>query len=278
MLTLAIKKDNIRTQTNKKHPYSQLHAEAISQNGRIKKDKNGSNISFEAYRGGDFYGTEDIRSSFNYKIKLNPEKINEIMKKAPSTDEGLVTVYKALVEESSHINDTFMGISVMNKQYLLMSKDRIGEIAKDYPKGSRTLFVGIAVQAWAKFTNGFMKRITGYTNDLIEDYNQIVDQYFNKGISPMIKDYVEVSQYAQDGIKYVNMRNGDSTLRNDLLEGIKNSQEIYTQRHKELGEGLTALGEHLSNATNKVLEEQAKRQNKRLGKKALIKVITWGMG
>lgn len=247
---------------------------SINVHNNVSMDK----VSFKGYRGVDWYGTPENRDDLAYKVKLTPSKIDTIMQGAKTTDEGLVDVYKALSEESNHINKAFMGMGVVTKQYLFVAKDRIAEIAKDKPRGSSIPIVSIIPQTLAKLTGSFIDRITGYTDNLIDDYNQIVEKYFHNSVNHMIEDYVTSSKYLQEGIKYVNMINGKTQLREDLLGSVTKSQGAYIGQYNELNKSLNDLGKTLSSTTDKVLEEQCKRQNKRLIKKAVIKVITAGLG
>ncbi len=274
MLVKPIQNQSEKYSIRQNNHFVDNSSSAIISHNNILKDT----VSFKGYRGVDWYGTQENRDNLAYRVKLTPSKIDTIIQGAKTTDEGLVDVYKALSEESSHINKAFMGMSVVTKQYLFVAKDRITEVAKDKPKGSNIPIISIIPQTLSKITGSFIDRITGYTDNLIDDYNQIVEKHFHNSVNHMIEDYVTSSRYFQEGIKYVNMVDGKTQLRVDLLEKVSQSQDAYVERYNELNKSLKDLGKTLSSTTDKVLEEQCKRQNKRLVKKAVIKVITAGLG
>lgn len=276
MAIKATKENNIIFQGNDNIKIKYAKINQVPVNNTYPKLKSKSNISFTSYHGVDFYGTLELRDSLAYKVQLTPIKVDKIMKQAETTDEGLVKVYKALVEESTHINKAFSAFSLITQQYLFVAGNRIEDIAKAHPKGSRTPFVGIVAQGWSKLTGAFKDRITSYSENLIDDYNGIADTHFHKGINYMVEDYLKTSKYVQNGIKYVNTRMGHSSLRNELLDRLTKSHEKYFTLYSELGANLKKLGDDLSKATRKSLSNQNKKQNENLAKKVVIKIITLG--
>lgn len=237
-----------------------------------------SNVSFTSYRGLDFYGTPDTREALEYRGEFHPLQIDEIMKQAPSTDAGLVQVYKGLAEEAKHVDLAHRAIGVVAKQYALVAKDRIAEISIVNPKGSKIPLFSIIPQALSKVSGSFRDRLAGYALDLKGDFEEIVERYFNGSISLLTKEYLESNHHTQNGIKYVQMRQGDSPLRDNLLTRLANDRNILVKRYSQLHDGLNDYEKKLIEALTKTLARQNQRQNERLAKKAVRKILLLGMG
>lgn len=109
----------------------------------IKKSKNNKTISFHGYKGADNYGTPQNREALKYKVSITPQKIDEIIKNAKTTDEGLVNVYKAMASESKNVDEAIRGIDVILRHYLSTAKNRFAEISQKRPYGAKIPYIGV---------------------------------------------------------------------------------------------------------------------------------------
>lgn len=240
------------------------------------KTQNIKQISFKRYLGPDIYGTQADRDVMKYKIGLTPQKIDTVIKNAKTTDDGMVEAYKLLMKENEHVNKAFRGMDVITKHYLFVYKDRVNEIKKVRPKGAKIPWVGIVPEYIAKVTDGFINRIGGYCNDLIEDFNAVVNQNFHKGLNTIVTDYVKNEKHLREGIEYVNEVKGDSPVRNYVKESLKKQSGNLKDSYGKLELQLNNLAKTLEGMSTQIIKGHKRGQNIRLSIKAVIKIIGAG--
>lgn len=250
----------------------------ILPNFKKSNDLKALNLSFKGYRGSDWYGLQENKDTINYKIQLTPKKIDTIMKQAKTTDDGLFIVYKTLSHEAKPISNAFKSFNVICKQYMAVTERRLQDISKMNPKGSKVPVVSIIPQATSMLSGSFQKKLEKEINDLFQDFHGIVDKCFNKRINQMITDYLNLNIYVKEGIQYVTMLQGESPLRNTLLEKVTNNRDSCINGYTKLGNNLKTLEKKLSSTFSLILEKQIEKQSFRLLKKTAIKLITFGVG
>lgn len=242
----------------------------------IKKSKNNKTISFHGYKGADNYGTTQNREALKYKVSITPQKIDEIIKNAKTTDEGLVNVYKAMASESKNVDEAIRGIDVILRHYLSTAKNRFAEISQIRPYGAKIPYIGVIPDLISKKTGGFINRIQGYTDDLIEDFSKIVDDYFHSSINGMITKYREADNHLKGGIEYLNLIQGENNERAIIKNNLSVKRNALDNKYNQLEANLQSLNKTIFNIANKVIKQQSKNQNKRITVKALIKIISAG--
>lgn len=244
----------------------------------IRKLENNSNISFKGYKGADNYGTVENREALKYRVKITPQQIDEMVQKAKTTDEGIVRVYNLVNSETKNINEAMRSLDVIVKHYLSTAKHRFEEIGQKRPYGSKIPIFGIIPDAVSKKTGGFINRIQGYTNDLIDDFSKIIDDYFHSSINEMITKYRVADNHLRDGIEFVDTIQGESQNRKIVKESLSNKRKSIDSRYNRLENNLRDLNKTVTDIANNVLKRQAKKQNTRITIKALIKIATAGHG
>ncbi len=235
--------------------------------------KNTYNPSFTQYYGAEFYGTDRERDALKYRVQLTPEKVDNIFKNASSTDEGISRTIVEMNKEMKGLTDAFSGIDVINSHYRIISMQRFKEIAKERPHGSSIPYVGVAFDYLAKLTGGFLRRVGGYTDDIIEDYNQITKIYFEDSINSMVKDYRTVDDYFRNGIEFVSMRRGGSETIDQVSEALLERRKFVDTTYESLGAGLKGIGEVLEQRAAEIIKAHNKKQNIRMGIKTVRKLL-----
>lgn len=244
---------------------------AAVQNQKQNETKNilgKSNISFKSYLGAEQYGSPKIRENLAYRVQLTPEKINEIMKNAKTTDEGLVAIFKVLAGESKHVDQGFMAFNFINRQYMTVANRRIQTLVDTYVKNENGKPVGTAKHLSSRVTGG-KGRLEDHLKDLLTDFDDINTKYLEGGLNPIIIAYAKVSEYFQEGIDYVNIRKGSSPLRENLLENTKKIIEKYENPYERLFAKIEKQGNYLVNNSNNVLGSYlklTKQSLKKIGK------------
>ena len=128
----------------------------------------------------------------------------------------------------------------------------------------------------SKKTGGFINRIQGYTDDLIEDFSKIVDDYFHSSINGMITKYREADNHLKGGIEYLNLIQGENNERAIIKNNLSVKRNALDNKYNQLEANLQSLNKTIFNIANKVIKQQSKNQNKRITIKALIKIISAG--
>jgi len=237
-----------------------------------------NNINFQAYRGADFYGVPENKDALNYKIKLTPQKIDEIIKNAPNTDEGIFNVYKELSKEGQQVKNAFSGFNVIFRQYMYVAKDRMEEIMNMNPKGSKIPVVGIVSKGAAKITGRFEKRIIKEVGNLNQDFDEIIHKYFHNGINKIITDYMNVNKYFYEGIEYINTIKGESDSRVKLSEYLKNNNSSCFKSYSNLYENLVKSANIINENSAKLIKKQKSKQTRSLLVSGIMKLGTGGSG
>lgn len=270
---------NINTNFNAKGKTNPvcLTTELIPFNDAFIKTKKNMNVSFTSLLGANGYGAQEDRDALGYKLQLTPPKINNIMQEAKSTDEGLMAVHKMFLEETAHIKQAFLGFKAINQQYLFFSNQIMGEIMNSNPKGAKIPVVNQITLPISNFTGSFQKKIINDLTKLFEDHDEIAEKYVNKGLYPMVNDYSKISTYIQDGIEYVNMRQGNSPIRDKILENVANYQETYEDHYIKLKNAVENQVDRIQQKGFGILENQAERQGERVNKMAIKKLARWVM-
>lgn len=246
----------------------------IASGGNIS---NISNQSFEGYKKLESYGTLNDHEALQYKIKLNPKKIDSIMRKSTSSDKGLVEVYKMFVKEDEAVTKAFSGMNVILKHYIACAMDRNKEILKERPHGSKIPFVGIAFDLIAKGTGGFVERIQKCTKDLIDDYNKIVSVCYNKRLNKIVNDYNKMAKHFLEGMEYMTAVNAKSPTQEKIQRITKIRVKNIENKYDNLSKNLTILNTTLTKVADEVILKQKNGQNKRILVKGLVKIITAGV-
>lgn len=234
--------------------------------------------NFSGYKGIETYGTERNQKAMEYKISLTPEKIDEIMRTASTTDEGLLKVYKLLSAENNNVSEAFRGMSVIVKHYLTIANKRKEEILEKRPYGSKIPLIGLIPDYFSKRTGGFVTRIQGYTNDLIDDLNEIIKIRFHKQLNKMVTDYKLINDHFTQGIEYINDVKGENSLRQTILKATQIKVDNNKNKYNNLFKNLTSLSETLTKMGNEIILKQNKNQNRRIIIKSVIKIVTAGLG
>lgn len=236
------------------------------------------NQNFSGYKGIETYGTEQNQKAMEYKISLTSAKIDEIMRSAKSTDEGLAKVYKLLSSENNNISEAFRGMNVIVKHYLIIANKRKEEILEKRPYGSKIPLIGLIPDYISQKTGGFANRIQGYTNDLIDDFNDIIAVRFHQQLNKMVTDYKAINDHFTKGIEYINEINGENELRQKMYQAAQIKAENNKIKYNSLFKNLTSLRETLTKMGEEIILKQNKNQNTRITIKSAIKLITAGLG
>jgi len=229
-----------------------------------------SKVSFAGYLGAERYGSQENREALRYRLNLTPERINDIMRSAPSTDEGLLAVYRKLAEESKHVDQAFLGFNAINKQYMFVANEGIKRLFTDYVESARTRVIGSTKHLASRVTGG-RGRLEESLKDIASDFDDINQTYLEQGLNPLVGSYCETNKYFQEGIEYVNMRKGDLNWREKLLEHTKKLLEKYEKPYENLVARLEKQGDLLVNNSNNVIEQYRGQTGK-----SVWKVAKWG--
>ena len=234
--------------------------------------------NFSGYKGIETYGTEKNQKAMEYKILLTTQKIDEIMRSAKSTDEGLLQCYKLLSTEHNNISEAFRGMNVIIKHYLTVANKRKEEIIEKRPYGSKIPLIGLIPDYISQKTGGFANRIQGYTNDLVDDFNDIITVRFHQQLNKMVTDYKSLNDHFTKGIEYINDIKGESDLRQKIYQAAQIKSENNKIKYNSLYKNLTSLRETLTKMGEEIILKQNKNQNTRIMIKSAIKLITAGLG
>lgn len=251
----------------------------VKNNLRVQSDvflKTNSKLSFTGLLGADKYGSQEDKNQLKYKVQLTPNKIDEIMKEAKTTDEGLLNVYSVLKEDTKNINKAFSCFKAINTQYKIFNKLIMQQIANANPSCSKIPVVNQITLPISNMTGSFQNKITKHMESLLDDFDDINEVNINKGLVPMLNDYNDVSDYFKKGIEYVNFRNGESIFRTSLITNLNNTQEKFINGYHNVTQSLESQAEIFLENANKILERQAERLNERVEKMTIKKIIRWG--
>jgi hypothetical protein len=236
------------------------------------------NISFLGHKDASWYGTPENQKALSYKIQLTPKKVNNIMRKAKDTDEGMVSVCNELSHEYNQVNKAFRSMGVITQHYMHIVKTRSEEITKMNPKGSRVPIVGIIAQWGSEIFGTFRQKIQKQVVNIAEDFDNIVAKHFEQSMNSMVDDYVKINTYVKEGIEFVEMRQGKSTVTEQLLQKVNRHKESCTKNYEALSNGLDNLSKRLNDVFGNLIEKQESKQTKRLFFKTVRKLFTLGMG
>lgn len=246
-----------------------MNVSEVSNNNRQK-------VNFKGYRGAEFYGCPDNRKALNYKTLLTTEKIDEIIKSAPTLDEGILNAYKEISSEHQNVKAAFGGFNVIIRQYFEVMKRRMDKIMKMDPKGSRIPIVGYVSKYTAMLTDKFINRVIREARSLGDDYTDIIEKYFNNGLNNVLNNYLKVNKHLSDGVDYVNIVKGPNELRNQVSEKLKKNRDTYITNYDKLNLSLGEMEQKVNLALVKLVEKQQKKQNTKFIISSVRKLITLG--
>jgi len=232
-----------------------------------------SKITFKGYIGVDGYGTPEIKEALSYKIQLTPQKIDTIIENSKTTDEGILLAYNELSEESKHLNKAFNGFKFINTQYKTVAKEKLRQVIQEKPIGSNVPLVRQVTLPISVSIGSFEKKLVNQINSILGDFHEIHDKYIHEGLCPMINDYLNVNKYMQEGIEYVNTIKGDSPVRTKVLENTVKYFEGYYNLYNHLDTGLDNQIEQLFDAGEGIVKNQVGRQQKKVDKMAIRKLL-----
>lgn len=228
-------------------------------------------------QGAEWYGTDEAKKALSYKIQLTPSKINTIMETAKNTDEGLLTVYTEFSNETQKVDQAFDWLNPILFQYRHFKNEKIKELSNMSPPGAKAPYVGLFIDAIDKIKGGTRdKRAVGIWG-LSEDFKSIIDKYFNKGLTPIVSDYVKSNKYIQDGIAYVNMMKGTSDFREKINSMLVQNNNNYKIRHNDLRKNLTVMGTELSDNFAYFLSDKKIKDSEEIIKRIGRYIITLGL-
>lgn len=232
--------------------------------------KQNKQISFSGCLGIENYGSQEDKDALKYRIQLTPEKIDDIMRTAKSTDDGLIAVHRALSTEAQHVTRAFLGFKAIKKQAFLFAKSRLEGLNEDYVKPGKTKVIGVVTHLGSRITGG-AGRLNQDILYLLTDFENIVEVRFNNGLYDIANDYIKLSQYFQDGVSYVITRKGSTPLREKLLDFHKRRQEKYETSYNSIKNQIGQQSEAISKRAGITM-----RSYKSLTAIKSMKAIKWG--
>ncbi|MDD3437293.1 MAG: hypothetical protein PHC64_09110 [Candidatus Gastranaerophilales bacterium] len=201
------------------------------------------------------------------------------MRQAPSWSHGLVHNYRGLLGESKHVNKAFEGIIGILEEYQGVVQSRGGELARMNPPGSSLPLIGLQAQMAGLSSGVFKGQLMEGISDLFQDYEQIEEKYLKEGLTPIVEGYLRSSQYLLCLSSPLSCCLGvPEGLREKLQANIGKNQEAYMAHHAKVKTGMRKMSDALERKLPAIIEMQLKRQGGRTIKKAVMKVLTSGLG
>lgn len=238
----------------------------------IKSDKiKSAEPTFTGNMDYKIYATPEIRESLNYKIKLKEKDIDNIIKNATTTDEGLTAAYNALKTEEQHIKEAMNGLSVVVKHFTIDAKIKMREIVNSNPSGSKIPIIGTLKQYNdTVLTDIFKAQLECNIYEIRSTKNDIKDTYYNKQICTMVNDYCKLNDYLSEGIKYVSYIDKSTPTREKMLQNLETCKDNIIKRNTKLKTSLNNLSKNYESCFNKIMKMQKEKQSYRTIKKTIM--------
>lgn len=237
----------------------------------LKRDKiKSSKPTFTGNMDYKIYATPEVRESLNYQIKLTEKDINDIIKNAPTTDEGLVEAYQALRTEERKIKEAMNGLPVVLKHFNINAKRKMSEIVNSNPSGSKIPYIGTIRQYTdTVLTDNFERELENKISEIRDTKNNIVEVYYQTKICTMVNDYCKLNNYLSEGIKYVSYIDKSTPYREKLLQSLETCKDNTIKRNTKLKDSLDKFSNSYESRFNKIMKMQEEKQSSR----TIIKTI-----
>lgn len=232
-----------------------------------------NSISFKAFKGGDWYGTEEDKKALTYKIQLTPKKIAETIRNAKSLNEGISTNYKTFLDDTKNFKQAIVSFQNIRVQYNKVLKEQCKEILKKNPEYSTIPFVGVISQTYNVISGKFNKEILNDIKDICEDFAQIGNKHI-VNLDKMFTDYLESGKALREAIKATIDYTGVSDNKINLHNSINEIQNNYQSFYLNVRTSLDGFKEKLINLFCDIY----KKQNVKQGIRGLRKTITIMLG
>ncbi len=248
--------------------YEKYHSWLKSDNIKSSKPTFTGNMDYK------LYATPEIQESLNYQIKLTEEDIDNIIKNAPTTDEGLTAAYQALRTEERHIKEAMNGLSVVLKHFNVNAKIKMNELVNSNPSGSKIPGIGTVKQYHdTVFTDSFKRELKSKISELRDTKNNIINDYYKKKIRTMVIDYCRLNDYLSEGITYVSYIDKSTPGREKLLQNLETCKNNTIKRNTKLKSGLDNLSNSYERGFDKILAVQEEKQSKRTTIKTIMVIF-----
>lgn len=223
------------------------------------------------------YGTPKLREDLNYKTQLTKEKIDKIISNAKNTDEGIIEAYKELSKEEVKIYTAMNALGPVLEHFDFVIKDDINKIAKKNPSLSKLPVIGLISQLIeTKFSDDFIKEVESEARNIANQYEDIITHYYSNGIKINAAKYNELNKYLYDGVKYINYVKGENATRNKVIEKLSERNEKFNNRHRKYINSINKQSKKYERLVDKLINFQENKQEKRIMRKAMIKIIFLG--
>lgn len=233
--------NNIKSQNS--NSKNEIFLNPISLNKISNKDTFSRNdISFKAYHGYSWYGTQADKDALKYKLILTPEKISkEIHNIHDIYDAGImnIKIYKAFIKDTEGVSFAHTAMSnIINK----LSKEGTKCIKEASSMGTNTLVQKIpGVNIIAPAIN--VSRATNKISDLYEDIHGIVENFWVSGLKSINDQRYISTRFALTTIGSVEKESGNTYNPNVrkihanagvILNEIKNSSRKQDSQYSTI--------------------------------------------
>jgi len=237
-------------------------------------NKKQSNISFKGYMGADKYARSEEKDLLKYDPKLTLPKICELFDGAKGGDAKISAIghmFNDFVEDSDNILNSFRAHLNIMHRYGVVGNSLVDASQKD--AGSKMQFLGVAVQKGLDKPSS--STVLEPAFNLVEDYFDIVDQYFIKGVLRLQEGH---SQSTKALGALMTLVVDDIPQFNKMAQGLVVGKQHIDEKYKELYDATLNTLKKLTDNSGSVTDVSMSKKGGLTISKRMTMLFTFGQG
>lgn len=233
-----------------------------------------SKIAFKGYMGADKYARQEEKDLLQYDLKLTLPKICAIFDGANGGDAKINAIghmFNAYVEESDSILNSFRAYLNIMHRYGAVGNSLVDATQKD--AGSKMQFLGVAAQKGLDKPSS--SEVLKPAFDIAEDYVDVVDQYFDKGVSRIHGAHSQ-STKALGGLMTLVV--DDIPQFNKMAQGLLIGKQHIDEKYKELYDATLNTLKRITDNSGSVTDVSMSKKGGLTLSKRMTMLFTFGQG
>jgi len=239
----------------------QINTNSLMDNKTAKINRSNF-ISFQGYKGLDYYGRRYDRQNLNYEIDLTPRGVSSLIDTSLTKDIGLKKAFNDLLLEAEYFMDAVKSLSEITVEFGKVAINRAAEIKKRNPSGSRIPILGIIPTV---FRGEFNDQVWHDLSDVEEDWDEIKSNYKNNVATQnkdLNKSLVRLNNKVDLGLR---------STRGDYRRAIGDLKKTTTD-HWNLSQKkvITSMDDFMDSYVSNMYDAINRKQNRRAVTKGIL--------